>query len=348
MSNPIQSSWRRRFKRVATGLLVLLIVAVFAGTLYERSERQRVAREFPPPGKLIDIGGRRIHLDCRGTGTPVVVLEAGADTSGSLLWYLQQGAVAEFTRVCVYDRAGLMWSDRATGLRDATAIANDLHKTLRAAHEPGPYVMVGASIGGPYVMAFTKHFGDVVAGVVFVDAAHPEQTQRLERASGHQEEGIPVVFTILAKLAWTGLPRLLLPAPEIPELPARVVAAIAAYQPISLEPAFAEAAAFNDTFREAGTLRTLGNRPLAVLTAAKPWEAYSAKQRAAAGMTREQWQRRQVEWFAMQDEEAGWSSQSTHRKLDDSSHVIQLERPDAVIGAIREVVDKVRAGAAKP
>jgi len=342
VSNPTQSSWRRRFKRIAAGFLVLLVVAVVAGALYERSERTRVAREFPPPGKLVDIGGRRIHLDCRGTGIPVVVLEAGADTSGSSLWYLQQSAVAEFTRVCAYDRAGLMWSDRADGLRDATAIASDLHKALQAAHEPGPYVMVGASIGGPYVMTFTKYFGDEVAGVVFVDAAHPEQAQRLEQASGHQEEDIPVVFTALAKLAWTGLPRLLLPAPQIPELPAQVVAAIAAYQPVSLEPAFAEAAAFNDTFREAGTLRTLGNRPLAVLTAAKPWDAYSAEQRAAAGMTREQWQRRQAEWFAMQDEEAGWSTRSTHRKLEDSSHVIQLERPDAVIDAIREVVEKIR------
>lgn len=342
MTNPPQFLWRRRLKRIAAGFLVLLIVAVITGALYERSERQRAAREFPPPGKLIDIGRRRIHLDCRGTGTPVVVLEAGADTSGSSLWYLQQGAVAEFTRVCAYDRAGLMWSDRVDGLRDATSIANDLHKALQAAHEPGPYVMVGASIGGPYVMTFTKYFGDEVAGVVFVDAAHPGQTQRLEQASGHKEEGIPIVFTALAKLAWTGLPRLLLPAPQIPELPAQVVAAIAAYQPISLEAAFAEAAAFNDTFREAGTLRTLGNRPLAVLTAAKPWGAYSEKQREAAGMTRKQWQRRQAEWFTMQDEEAGWSTQSTHRKLEDSSHVIQLERPDAVIDAIREVVEKVR------
>lgn len=96
-------------------------------------------------------------------------------------------------------------------------------------------------------------------------------------------------------------------------------------------------------FREAGTFRNLGDRPLAVLTRGKPWSAYSAAQQASSGMTSEQYGRMLAAWWAMQDEEARWSSNSTHRRLNDSSHVIQLERPDAVIEAIREVVDKVRA-----
>lgn len=87
----------------------------------------------------------------------------------------------------------------------------------------------------------------------------------------------------------------------------------------------------------------LGDRPLAVLTRGKPWSAYSESERTATGMTREQFERMQQAWWEMQVEEASWSTQSTHRKLDDSSHVIQLERPDAVVDAIRAVVAQVHA-----
>ena len=97
------------------------------------------------------------------------------------------------------------------------------------------------------------------------------------------------------------------------------------------------------TLREAGTFRDLGDRPLAVLSRGKPWSAYSESERAGTGMTRDQFERMQQAWWEMQVEEASWSTRSTHRKLDDSSHVIQLERPDAVVDAIRTVVSQVRA-----
>jgi pimeloyl-ACP methyl ester carboxylesterase len=346
----MQSSWTRWIKRIALGFLFLLLVAIAVGATYERLARQRVAKEFPPPGKMIDIGGRRIHLDCRGTGTPIVVLESGADTSDSTLWFPEQDAVAKFTRVCAYDRAGLMWSDPAPGPRDGIAIVSDLHKALQGAHELGPYVMVGASLGGPLVMLFTKDYGSEVAGLVFVDAAHPDQIKRLEQAMG-QKETIPFLFKLvkpLASLAWTGLPRLLLPAVNVPELPARVNQEITAYQPTSLGPSFDEADAMERTFNEAGTYRNLGDRPLAVLSHGKPWSAYSADMQAKAGITQEQFEHHDAEWAVMQNEEASWSHDSTHRTLNDSSHVIQLERPDAVIAAIREVIEKVRAHSERP
>jgi pimeloyl-ACP methyl ester carboxylesterase len=236
-----------------------------------------------------------------------------------------------------------MWSDPTSEPRSGGAIVADLHHALQTAREPGPYVMVGASAGGPYLMLYTKYFGAEVAGVVFVDAAHPDQIRRLAEATGrNDEEAIPLVFRLLAHLAWTGLPRLVLPSAQVPELPPDVAKAITGYQPTSLGPSFDEAASFEATLREAGTFRTLGDRPLAVLTHAKPWSAYTTAQQAGSGWSREQFERHEVAWRAMQDEEAGWSSASTHRVLENSSHVIQLERPDAVIDAIREVVGRVR------
>ncbi|QRY50369.1 alpha/beta fold hydrolase [Mycolicibacterium septicum] len=335
---------RRLVKAILLCVLATVVVAIGSGAAWEQIERNRAAAEFPAPGKMIDIGGRAVHLDCRGHGSPTVVLESGADTSGSALWFPVHQQVASFTRVCSYDRAGLMWSEPAgAGPRDPVAVVDDLQRTLRTANESSPYVMVGASLGGPLTMIFTKYHGSEVAGLVFVDAAHPDQTGRLAAATGHPEDDIPAVFKVLRYLAWTGLPRLLIPEPTVPELPADVVAAIGAYQPVSLAASFDEADAMEATLREAGTYRDLGDRPLAVLSRGKPWSAYSESERAGTGMTRDQFDRMQQAWWEMQVEEASWSTQSTHRKLDDSSHVIQLERPDAVVDAIRAVVSQVRA-----
>ncbi|OUS73046.1 hypothetical protein B1748_23870 [Paenibacillus sp. MY03] len=342
-------SFSRWVKRVAITTSILAVALVSIGGFYEQAARSRVAKDFPAPGRLVDIGGRQIHLNCKGQGTPLVVLEAGADTSGSPLWQPVQEQVARFTRVCSYDRAGIMWSDPAKGRRNSRAIAEDLHKVLRAANEQPPYVLVGASMGGPYVMTFTKYYRKEVAGMVLVDASHPEQTARLSQATGEPaSDPIPFVFRALAATAWTGLPRLVLPDAEIPELPSQTAKAITAYQPTSLKAAFAEAAVFEESLSEAGTFRTLDNLPLAVLSRGKPWSAFSEAEQTASGLTREQFNRAEAAWASMQAEEASWSSNSTHQVLADSSHVMQLERPDAVIAAIKDVFGKATSAEASP
>jgi len=327
-----------------TGMGVALAVSIMlaAGTVYEAIARRISAREFPPPGELAEIGGRRIHIDCHGSGWPTVILEAGADTSGSTLWYPIVQTVSETTRVCAYDRAGLMWSDPGPLPRDGEAIIADLQKTLEVAKERGPYVMVGASLGGPLVMLYTKRHPTDVVGVVLVDSAHPDQIKRLEAASGIEDDPAPLLFRAIAALSWTGLPRLLLPAPELPELPDHVAAEVAAYQIPSLQAALDEVVAMPATLQQAGTLSDLEDRPLAVLSHGKKWSDYTKDQQASAGMSREQFERREDAWAKMQDEQAAWSRDSTHQTLRDSSHVVQLERPDAVINAVNEVVAKVR------
>ena len=330
----------RWLKRIGIGVLALLAAAILAGTAYETWNRHRVAAEFPPRGTLVDIGGRRIHLDCRGTGAPIVVFESGLDMYGSLSWSAVQDPIAQTTRACSYDRAGILWSDRAQGARNAVAIANDLHAALQAAGERGPYVMVGHSLGGPYVMTFARRFGDDVAGIVFVDASHPDQQQRMNAAIGQQAEPSMAGPKLGAALAWMGVPRLFAGSVGHPQAPARANAAMSAYLPGSLSPMLDELAAIDETFKEAGALRSLGDRPLVVLTAAAP---FKAEDLAALKLTTEQGQRMQAVWFELHDDEASWSSQSRQLRLDDSHHYIQFERPDAVIDAVREVVDSIRA-----
>src|SRR5689334_25308998 len=98
-------------RRIGLGVLAIIALALGVGSGYEAIGRSRAARDFPPPGKLVDIGGRRIQLDCRGTGTPTVVFEDGLDMGGSLSWFGVHDSIAKTTRACAYSRAGIMWSE---------------------------------------------------------------------------------------------------------------------------------------------------------------------------------------------------------------------------------------------
>lgn len=329
----------RWLKRIGIGVLALLIAAMLTGFAYEMWARHRAAAEFRPPGVLVDIGGRRIHLDCRGSGAPIVVFESGLDMYGSLSWSAVQDQVARSTRACSYDRAGILWSDRAQGARNGVAVADDLHAALQAAGEHGPYVMVGHSLGGPYVMTFARRFGAEVAGVVFVDASHPDQQQRMKQAIGQQPEPSMAGPKLGAALAWMGVPRLFAGSVGHPQAPVPANAAMSAYLPRSLRAMLDEQEALDETFKEAGALRSLGDRPLVVLTAAA---AIKSTDLAAMKLTTEQGQRLQATWFELHDDETSWSSHGRQVRLEDSHHYVQFERPDAVIDAVREVVDSVR------
>ncbi len=127
----------------------------------------------PPPGRLIDVGGRKLHVNCtgesKGTG-PTVILESGA-SSFAIDWSLVQPAIARSYRVCSYDRAGSGWSDPRPDVETPARIVADLHALLAAAGEKPPYVMVGASAGGLYVRLYQLDYPSEVVGLVLVDPA---------------------------------------------------------------------------------------------------------------------------------------------------------------------------------
>ena len=129
-----------------------------------------------PTGRRVDIGGRALYLDCTGDGGPTVVLEGGIASD----WAAVQPFVAGFTRVCSYDRPDSpgSYSD-PTPERAAQEVVDDLHAMLDAAGEPGPYVLVGHSLGGLYVQLFAYQHPDDVAGLVLVDPTPEEFPARL-------------------------------------------------------------------------------------------------------------------------------------------------------------------------
>ena len=139
-------------------------------------------------GELVDVGGHKLFISCRGTGSPTVVLEGGLG-QGSDYFALIAPKVATTTRVCAYDRAGHGRSEPATGTQDGTAIARDLHSLLAASGNPGPYILAGHSSGGVYVRFFAAAYPGDVAGVVLLDAQSPHATPVQSAAPVLREPG---------------------------------------------------------------------------------------------------------------------------------------------------------------
>jgi pimeloyl-ACP methyl ester carboxylesterase len=127
-----------------------------------------------PPGRLIDVGGHRMHITSAGAGGPPVICDA-ALAGTSVSWTLTTPGIARFARVCCYDRAGLGWSDAGPMPRTAGRCADELRELLERAGVPGPYLLVGHSYGGLIVQIFAARFRADTAGLVLVDPAHPEE-----------------------------------------------------------------------------------------------------------------------------------------------------------------------------
>lgn len=128
---------------------------------------------FAAPGRMVDIGGWKIHLNCTGEAKPdqpTVILEAGAGDF-SFEWSLVQPSVAKFARVCSYDRAGDGWSELGPHPRTMRQLVYELHTLLEKSGERGPYVLVGQSFGGIVVRLYQSTYPSDIAGMVLVDAA---------------------------------------------------------------------------------------------------------------------------------------------------------------------------------
>jgi len=166
---------------LALELAGLSLIAVI-GLLYEQQAEKRDRELYPPPGQLLDMGGYRLHLHCKGKG-PTVVLEYGQQGSYTD-WYRVQPQLAEFARVCVYDRGGYGWSDPSPKSRVPSVMADELHTLLHSAGAAPPYILVGHSFGGLNTLMFAHKFPTEIAGVVLVDASLPEMMSRFRWRDG--------------------------------------------------------------------------------------------------------------------------------------------------------------------
>ena len=310
------------------GLVVALLVLAVAGAIYQAIATERAERAYPPPGQMVGVGGHSLHINCVGRGSPTVVLDAGSG-GFSAHWVRVQREVSGTTGVCSYDRAGMGWSEMGPEPRDAKQISIELHTLLKGANIEGPYVLVGHSFGGLYVRTYAARYPDEVAGVVLVDSSSPKQVshQPVTRDSNEPQKQSFAVVPRLARLgvslpARLGVVRLLSKLdPASPELPQQQRAQIDALTPSTRQwsTSALEFLAPTQTLR----LGSLGNKPLAVVTAGKS----------------------EPSWLELQDDLVTLSSNSIHLVVEGATHTSLLyERSDAqaTSAAIVEVVAAVR------
>jgi pimeloyl-ACP methyl ester carboxylesterase len=282
------------------------------------------------PGRLVDVGGHRLHLSCTGSGSPTVVVEAGGGEMAANLGWITP-AVARDTTICVYDRAGRGWSEDADSPQDAVAISTDLDTLLHRAGVPGPFVMAGHSFGGLYALTFADRHPDEVAGMVLIDSTSPHYGRRagsaVQPSASATYDVLGRVAALTSSLARLGLGRVYttvsavdLPPRERDEVRASTATAA------TLRSTIEEFARANTSMEAAASLSDFGDKPLMVLTAGVG---------SALG------------WTEQQDRLAALSTDSVHRVVNGASHeaLVGEEAPAATTSqAILEVVSAVRTG----
>jgi pimeloyl-ACP methyl ester carboxylesterase len=339
--------------RAALGFLILLSVLVTAGAIYQSVSSARDAKIYKPVDQMVDVNDIQMRLDCRGSGSPTVVLEAGAQSS-SIVWVRIQDDVAKFTRVCSYDRAGYGWSDVVHEAMLPQQVAEMLHALLEKAGEKPPYLIVGHSFGGVYVRTFTTQYPDEVVGMVLVDSSHENQSQQAPPEIAKSPEYIK-----LQKAGSTSLQILQIAEPiGLVRAFKMMDPGIASLQLPDKEKEPARAEMYRSGFigayvRETDMIATysgqpkkLGDIPLIVLSqkmdvkdVQKMFEPYPPAIQSL--LTMEVMQQVVDTYNGNQNELAALSTRGKYIVVEDSGHFIQLDKPDVVIDAIRDVFEQV-------
>lgn len=186
--------------------LTIIVIGVSTTIFLTLAARAKslLKKQYPPIGKMIDIGGYRLHMHVEGVGTPTVILDAGAGGIG-LSWELIRPTIAKITRVVTYDRAGLGWSDPSPYLRDAATMALELHAMLTNADIKAPYILVGHSLGGVIARQFAAKYPNEVAGLVMVDSAHEQQMKHFPQAMVKMVDSMKGMFAVMKLVSKLGI-----------------------------------------------------------------------------------------------------------------------------------------------
>lgn len=296
----------------------------------------------PPIGRLINIGGHRLHIHSTGEGSPAVIFESGG-ASWSLDWNPIQTEVSKFTTACSYDRAGFGWSDSGPTPRTSEQIASELHTLLIKAEVKKPYVLVGASFGGHTARLFAKKYPNETAGIILLDARHEVINSKMPPAWKKMEtagKGLYRFMLLASRLgALNFLGKLMgdkaLP-PIVKKLPPEIRTTYleVGFQPRFFQSNLDELAACNESDSQLKTSGTLGNLPLIVIRHGVP--------SMFAGMPAEQAKQAEQVWQELQADLLNLSSNSRLIIAEKSGHGIQTDQPDLVVDAIRQIVDSVR------
>ena len=300
-------------KRILVGISGLLVVGAAAGATYEWLATRSDLAATRYPGRLVDVGGHRLHIWCTGSGTPPVILESGLGGS-SVGWGFVQPEVARFTRVCSYDRAGMGYSDPGPTPRTATRLARELAELLDRGGIGGPVVLVGASSGGFTVRVFASEYASRAAGLVLVDASHEDQSHN-----------VPQIAPFVPFLSSVGVFRLLGVSfgGSTDSLPSSVrgFARATMFRAAGYRAAADEITHIRESADEVRTSRRKLTIPVVVVTGARGADAT---------------------WRDLQRDQVGLSERGCQIVAEQSGHVVPVDQPEVVVNAIRAIVYAAR------
>ncbi|HTS06035.1 MAG TPA: alpha/beta hydrolase [Candidatus Eisenbacteria bacterium] len=314
-------------RRILAGVVLVILVTAISGYIYENVSEARDRRFNPMSGHLVEVNGHKMHILCAGKGSPTVVLDSGMGDS-YLSWRKVQPQIAGFTRVCSYDRAGLGYSEPSGEPRTSKVIAAELHGLLHADGIAPPYVLVGHSMAGFDVRLYASAYPGEVAGMVLVDASHPDQENRFSEDLKAMEGNWLRDQEFIAYTMPFGVPRLLGLCEDDP------VERAAGCNSNSAREQVAEMKAFNESAAQTATTGSLGDMPLAVISH-DPEKLHSELPPDIARSTNQA-------WATMQEELAHLSTRGTQTVSKSSSHYIQFDNPELVISTVRNIVEQVR------
>lgn len=322
--------WRRTMERV-----VLAAVTAVALILAASSAFNAVAvRALHPPGEWYSVDGHRMRIDCTGSGSPTIVLDAGLGNDG-LIWGGVQPALSKTTRVCSYDRAGFGWSDPLPPARDADHIASELHGLLAAAKIDEPIVLMGHSISGIYIRDYATRYPADVAGLIFVDGSTPLQNRNSAFKPEFAKHPLDWVRTLYRRMLFVaGIPRLSGSCSQgFPNFN-RAAAELQAQDLCRLR--WSAIDAEMDSFDRSGeqTLHTgpYGSLPILIFSQ-DPGKDPSNISRA---------------WNQMQEDLKKLSTRSRRIIAKGSTHYIQVDRPDLIEKQVPLFIEQIRGTVPEP
>jgi pimeloyl-ACP methyl ester carboxylesterase len=340
---------------LATGALLAALLVI--GFSYERLMAERDARDFPPPGRILPVEGRPMHLNCTGTGNPTVIMDAGLG-GWSMDWSEVQPSVARSTRVCTYDRPGMGWSAPRADPRDAQHAVSELRLLLAAAEIDGPLLLVGHSNGGLRMLLFAAEQRADVGGVVLVDPtpistdaelfaslSPAEQSQLLSLSSAQPtqpREGSQPLMGLIQAAQQFGVARLfsesLLSSSIYPHLSHELQPAYRAgiNRSSYFSTLAAEAEQRQASIDQVRSMSALGDVPLVVL--ASSHEAAFYVDPVPTELSGRVSDLMHVMLDTSRQAIAHLSSRGRVETVARSGHYIQFDRPDAVLEAVDAVL----------
>jgi pimeloyl-ACP methyl ester carboxylesterase len=311
---------------VISGCIFLLV----SGIIGEHILRAVTRKKNKPDGEFARVGSHQLHYVKEGTGSPTVVFESGLDLGGHIPWLHIQNEISKYSTTISYDRAGILWSELGENPKTGQAMSQELEELLSEVRCPKPYILVAHSMAGVTLRRFIRKNKDEIAGIVFIDATHPNQRNATEERLNEEVESPNA--GILKFLFFSGIYRMKNKSPySCLDSHDRVNLLASKNRYLSVSASMEESNNLADFQDEANTDMNFGDIPLTVISSNPTMTNLrfpdSAMHDAYISLRKE-----------LQEDLLNLSTQSTRCYADESGHYIHHCQPEIVVAQILKMI----------